>query len=92
MKHIVLGTVLVALALLHAVTHDEWREELVDARGALEWLDNVNDKLRAENAKLRELVAEYRACSRQVGCDRCGYRDECDIDERMRALGVEVDE
>ncbi len=45
----------------------------------------------AENAKLRELVAELYQCSRQCGCDRCGYKDGCAIFDRMAQLGVEVE-
>lgn len=42
------------------------------------------------NDKLRELLAELYQCSRQCGCDRCGYKDECAMFDRMRELGVEV--
>lgn len=48
-------------------------------------------RLSAENAKLRELVAELYQCSRQYGCDRCGYKDGCAMFDRMAQLGVEVD-
>lgn len=44
-RHAILGTVLVALALLHAVTHDEWREE--------------RERLERENAELRKLLDEW---------------------------------
>lgn len=47
-------------------------------------------ELRTENAKLRELVAELYQCSRQCGCDRCGYKDGCAIFDRMAQLGIEV--
>ena len=43
-----------------------------------------------ENRKLRELVAELYECSRQIGCDRCGYKDGCAMFDRMARLGIEV--
>ena len=45
----------------------------------------------AENAKLLELVAELYQCSRQYGCDRCGYKDGCAMFDRMAQMGVEVE-
>jgi len=59
-------------------------------------------RLKAENAKLRELVRDYEHCSMHADCDRCEYdgttSTHCplspcfpDIDE-LRELGVEVDE
>lgn len=47
--------------------------------------------LQAENAKLRELVAELYQCSRQCGCDTCGYKDDCTMIDRMAELGIEVE-
>lgn len=41
---------------------------------------------------LEELVADLYQCSRQVGCDRCGYTHGCSIKGRMSDLGIEVDE
>ena len=52
--------------------------------------DEIN-ALKAENAKLRELVAELYECSRRCGCDRCGFKDGCSTFDRMAQLGVEVD-
>lgn len=57
--------------------------------------------VRAENAKLRELVRDYEHCSMHADCDRCEYdgttSTHCplspcfpDIDE-LHELGVEVD-
>ena len=46
----------------------------------------------AENAKLRMLLAELYQCSRQCGCNHCGYKDWCAISNRMRELVIEVDE
>ena len=48
-------------------------------------------KAEAENAKLRDLLAELYQCSRQYGCDRCGYKDGCTMFDRMAQLGIEVD-
>lgn len=55
--------------------------------------EGVNElhRLQAENAKLRELVAELYQCSRQCGCDCCGYKDGCAMFDRMAQLGIEVD-
>ena len=52
------------------------------------------DRVRDENVKLLELLADLYQCSRQVGCDHCGdgYRRSCNVLNRMRELGVEVDE
>jgi len=95
MRYVIAGIVLLGLLALVAVAHDEWHEELMDARGALEWLDNVNDKLRAENAELRELVADMWFWH------YCGYIDKepqerqmehiDGVINRMRELGVEVE-
>ena len=60
------------------------------------------DQLRAENAKLRELVADYERCSMHASCDACEHdgkmSEHCplspcfpDIDE-LSELGVEVDD
>ena len=48
---------------------------------------------RAENSKLRELVADAHACKENDGCCEDCYADEgdCPIELRMRELGVEVD-
>lgn len=48
-------------------------------------------ELEAENAELRELVSELYECSRQCGCDHCGYKDGCSMFDRMAQLGIEVD-
>jgi hypothetical protein len=73
----------------------------------MELAKEANDKavqiarLKAENAKLRELVRDYEHCSMHADCDRCEYdgttSTHCplspcfpDIDE-LRELGVEVD-
>lgn len=50
------------------------------------------DRLRAENAELRELTSELYQCSRQCGCDCCGYKDGCSMFDRMAQLGIEVNE
>lgn len=46
--------------------------------------------LMRERAALRELVREMYQCSRQYGCDRCGYKDGCAMFDRMAQLGIEV--
>ena len=52
--------------------------------------ENIRE-LETENAKLRELMREMYQCSRQYGCDRCGYKDGCSMFDRMAQLGIEVD-
>ena len=50
------------------------------------------DRLKAENAKLRELVKEMRVCLEDE-CKRCHeWGDICDLEQCMRELGVEVPE
>lgn len=44
-----------------------------------------------ENARLRKLIGDLYQCSRQCGCDRCGYKDGCAMFDRMAQMGVEVD-
>ena len=49
-------------------------------------------ELKAENAKLRELVKHLRECTRHNVCAACEYADDvCDFDYDMRKLGIEVD-
>lgn len=64
--------------------------------------DEEVDQLKAENAKLQELVWTLANCAAGHGCDYCpinggyGYVGEHDMCEsvhtRMRELGIEVDE
>lgn len=58
------------------------------------------DNLHAENAKLRELVRHMHACMEHyeqdgsISCDRCPLDNDtqdCDYEQRMRELGIEVD-
>lgn len=54
-------------------------------------------RLKAENAKLRELVRDMAECmdNSQPRCKKCKFRElNCqwfEFDDRMRELGVEVD-
>ena len=54
---------------------------------------HYHDPLKAENAKLRELVAEAHACKDNDGCCEDCYADEgdCLIKRGMRELGIEVE-
>ena len=61
------------------------------AKGIVESIMSENDRMQKENAKLRELVRELYECSRQTGCDPCGYADRCHIKDDMRELGIEVE-
>ena len=63
-----------------------------DAQMAYIEAEREVDRLQTENAKLRELVSELYQCSRQVGCNHCDYKDGCSMFDRMRDLGIEVDE
>lgn len=48
-------------------------------------------RLKAENAKLRELVKHLRECTRHNVCAVCEYAgDACDFDYDMRELGVDA--
>lgn len=48
---------------------------------------------RAENAKLRELLQDLAICACGKYCYGCPHQyDGCDRDQRLRELGVEVDE
>ena len=46
---------------------------------------------RAENAKLRELVADLAICACGKYCYGCPHQyDGCDRDQRLRELGVDA--
>lgn len=67
-------------------------------------LCNERDRLKAENAKLRELVRRYVEYTSQDRCEGCVFKSRCndgEVDEcwqrteirgLARELGVEVDE
>ena len=74
----------------------KYADKALSEGGIMYFLDEHLDALasraeaeQAEKEKLRELVRELYACSRQCGCDRCGYRDGCVIHDRMHELEVE---
>ena len=69
------------------ITDEQYRE----AMGAVKAANERMDLLEAENAKLRELVRDLYQCSRQCGCDRCGYKDGCAMFDRMAQMGVKVE-
>ena len=71
----------------NAKLREQLQYELQTSRSRLESIDHLKKK----NEKLRELVAELYQCSRQYGCDRCGYKDGCAMFDRMAQLGIEVD-
>ena len=51
------------------------------------------DSLHRENAKLRELLQDLAICACGKYCYGCPHQyDGCDRDQRLRELGVEVDE
>lgn len=72
-----------------------------------EWGDKFlteadNARLRAENAKLRELACHMLTCIRYMespafdekGCSFCKYDGKrvCNFEERMKALDIEAEE
>lgn len=49
-------------------------------------------ELGAENARLRELLADLAICACGKYCYGCPHQyDGCDRDQRLRELGIEVD-
>ena len=75
---------------------------LAYGNGVLLKFHQRNDELRAENAKLRELVWTLANCAAGHGCDYCpinggygyvGERDMCEsVHARMCELGIEVEQ
>ena len=57
---------------------------IVNIMEPADWQDREMERLEAENAKLRELVAELYE-------DQCTDGDQWRYRDRMRELGVEVD-
>lgn len=66
--------------------------EMEDAADIIWDLRDMVHHERNENTKLRELCKELYECSRQIGCDKCGYKDGCVMFDRMAQLRIEVDE
>lgn len=72
-----------------------------DDKDALIYLADVRiDELKAENAKLRELVLHMHTCLEHyepgdtISCEQCPYDNEtwgCDYERLMAELGIEVD-
>ena len=53
----------------------------------------VRQNVERENDKLRELVADLAICACGKYCYGCPHQyDGCDRDQKLRELGVEVDE
>ena len=80
---------------------DELQERMAEQMEFV--LSQTPEALAAENAKLRELVQTLVHCLNDVDCDKCplngnpyevrGEWAACDaLRDRMRELGVEVDE
>ena len=62
------------------------------AFGNMDALRSSNERLRAENAKLRELLQDLAICACGKYCYGCPHQyDGCDRDQRLRELGVVVD-
>jgi len=72
-------------------TYRDAREVMLEAADTIWQLRDDLQRANTENAKLRELMAELYQCSRQYGCDRCGYKDGCAMFDRMAQMGVEVE-
>ena len=79
MRYMIVGAILVVLALTHAVTHDEWKEE--------------REKIEAENVELRKLVKDmfdvYCVLHDEPLTDKQELDCAVEFWERMRALGVD---
>lgn len=69
------------------------------AFGNMNALRSSNERLRAENAKLLELVRHLYTCMERqepdgsLLCANCPYENEsneCDYEQRMEELGVDV--
>lgn len=77
----------------------DWLRELKRARMKIDLLKILRDgfkadaqKYKAENEKLRETLREFHACSKQIGCERCGYSDRCEtLDTINELLEIETD-
>jgi hypothetical protein len=73
-----------------------------EATETLEKLSQALAEADAENAKLKQLVYHMYTCMEQVDgfgvyydCENCSLKDKCDecgLEERVRAFGIEVDE
>ena len=70
------------------------------AVGMRRYADSICDQIKAENAKLRELVRDYELCTMHADCSRCEYDGKMsthcplspcfpDADE-LRELGVDA--
>lgn len=70
------------------------------ALGNISAVNASNDKLRKENAKLRELVRHMGACIQHLdrtdevgGCVCCPYQaveHDCEFEQQMLELGIET--
>jgi hypothetical protein len=85
------------MTLDEAIRHELWctcesqGETAKEHMQMAEWLCELR-MLResSENAKLRELVRNLRACN--DSCPRCiELMGKCEYDERMRELGIEIE-
>ena len=71
--------------------NEELRKELAVNEPLFEALNDSNDGLLVENAKLRELVRNLYACINNRDCDDCEYIDEaCNFERNMSELEVDV--
>lgn len=56
-------------------------------------LAKIATDLKAENVKLRELLADLAICACGKYCYGCPHQyDGCNRDQRLREMGIEVDE
>lgn len=73
------------------IEYDGATTAVLEKTERIEWIAGRLRGETNENTKLRELVAELYQCSRQCGCDTCGYKDDCTMIDRMAELGIEVE-
>ena len=60
----------------------------------LEWcISELTNEVIRLKGQMKELLEELYHCSRQVGCDRCGYHEGgCETMDKLWELGIEVDD
>ena len=72
-------------------TYRDARVVMLRAADTIWQLRDDLQQANAENAKLRELVADLAICACGKYCYGCPHQyDGCDRDQRLRELGIEV--
>lgn len=80
------------LAVMQASRAKTFSTAQTDAMAAYCQAEHDLKELQAENAKLRELLADLAICACGKYCYGCPHQyDGCNRDQRLRELGIEVD-